>query len=199
MSLFLQLIIFLQFQIFLPIQCHHPTDIKLSEIGNFGHIRKARKNVPEHYHIGVDIKRPSKNYDNEPIFALAGGVVISVRDDGPFAQIIIEHFQKGFKFWTLYEHISGIAVKVNDKVKAGFPIARFMNREELNKYGWQFDHFHLEVLKIKPMPLKPDKMHPERFYTSYSLICFKKEDLDKYYYEPLSFIEKYFSSYHPHK
>jgi hypothetical protein len=192
------LYIFLQFQIILPIQCQHPSDIKLSEIGDFGHIRKARKNVPEHYHTGIDIKRPSKNYTNEPVFTLADGVIISVRDDGPFAQIIIEHLQNRLKFWTLYEHISGIAIKVNDKVKAGFPIARFMNREELNKYGWQFDHFHLEVLKIKPMPLKPDNKHPERFYTSYSLICYKKEDLDKYYYEPLSFFEKYSTSNAPH-
>lgn len=29
-----------------------------------------------------------------------------------------------------------------------------MNTQELNTYGWQFDHVHFEILKIKPQPLK---------------------------------------------
>ena len=70
------------------------------------------------------------------------------------------------------------------------PIAQFMNKNELNKLGWQFDHFHLEILKVKPLPLKPEAKHPERFYTSYLLKCFRKEELDRYYFNPLDFLRK---------
>jgi len=181
-------------QVFLPIEISDRKDIsklKLSEIGAFGLVRKPRLNIPEHLHTGIDIKRPNKNFSDEPIFPIAKGKVISVRNDGPYANIIIEHEFDNLKFWTLYEHISGIKVKVNDFVNPNSAIARFMNKEELNKNGWQFDHFHLEVLKVKPMPLKPIKDYPERFFKSYSLVCYNDHDLNKYYYNPLEFFQKH--------
>lgn len=179
-------------QLFLPISVKDRKDfskIQLTAIGSFGLMRKERKTVREHLHTGIDIKRPNNNYASEPIFPLSNGKVISKRTDGAYAQLMIEHENGSKKFWTIYEHISGIQVKVNDKVDTDHPIARFMNREELNKLGWQFDHFHLEVLKVKPYALIPDKNHPERFYSSYSLICFTKQDLGKYYYDPMEFIK----------
>jgi hypothetical protein len=163
--------------------------IQLTEIGKFGIFRKARKNVPAHLHTGIDIKRPVNNYGNEPIFPISEGKVISKRTDGAFAQLIIEHDIKNRKIWSLYEHISGIKVSVNDLVTPEKPIARFMNKQELNKYGWQFDHFHLEVLKVKPLRLTPSKAHPERFYNAFSLICHTKEELLAYYWDPIRFIE----------
>ena len=185
--------IFFQDQILLPINIKNRKDIceiQLTTIGAFGLVRKERKTVPSHLHTGIDIKRPTTNYDNEPIFPLASGKVISKRTDGPYAQLIIEHELNSRKFWTIYEHIAGIKVKLNDIVDPEQPIARFMNKAELNKYGWQFDHFHLEILKVKPLKLIPEKSLPDRFYNSYSLICFKKEDLDKYFYNPLDFIRQ---------
>jgi hypothetical protein len=185
------MLIFHQQQILLPIDIKNRKDIskiQLTAIGKFGLVRKERKTVPSHLHTGIDIKRPTENYDNEPIFPLSEGIVISKRTDGAYAQLIIEHQLNNKKYWTIYEHISGIKVNVNDLVKPEQAIARFMNKAELNHLGWQFDHFHLEVLKVKPMKLIPSKLHPDRFYNSYSLICFKKEDLDKYYYNPLDFI-----------
>ena len=170
---------------------HHLSESKLSDIGDFGLLRKPRPNVPQHYHTGIDIKRPNNNYINEPIYPIGKGTVISKRDDGPYANIIIEHESEGFKFWSLYEHVAGIIVKVNDLVDPKKPIARFMNKEELNKNGWQFDHFHLEILKVKPIPLKPTKNYPERFYNSYSLVCYTTEVLEKYYYNPLKFLKEY--------
>lgn len=194
--LFLLCFVFHSFkaQIYLPIDLGNRNDIskvKLSDIGDFGLLRKPRPNVPQHFHTGIDIKRPNNNYINEPIYPIAKGKVISKRDDDPYANIIIEHESEGFKFWSLYEHVAGIIVKVNDVVDPKKPIARFMNKEELNKNGWQFDHFHLEILKVKPIPLKPTKNFPERFYNSYSLVCYTGDDLEKYYYNPLNFFKEH--------
>ena len=176
---------------FLPINSGNRKDvsqIQLTEIGKFGLIRKERKTVPSHLHTGIDFKRPTKNYENEPIFVIATGKIISKRTDGPYAQLIVEHTIDNKTFWTVYEHIAGITAKLNETVKPDKPIARFMNKAELNKYGWQFDHFHLEILKIKPMPIKPEKAHLERLFNSYTLICYKPSDLDKYYYNPIPFL-----------
>jgi hypothetical protein len=186
-------LILFQEPILVPVNIKDRKDIskiQLTPIGTFGLVRKERKTVPSHLHTGIDIKRPTANYNNEPVFPLSEGKVISKRTDGPYAQVIIEHELNGRKFWTIYEHIAGIKVNVNDIVDPEKAIARFMNKAELNQYGWQFDHFHLEILKIKPMKLIPVKSHPDRFYNSYSLICFKKEDLDKYYYDPMDFISR---------
>lgn len=163
--------------------------IQLTKIGQFGILRKARPNIPEHYHTGIDIMRPTGNYISEPIFPIVKGQVISKRTDGPYANLIIEHKINGAKFWSLYEHIAGIKVGVGDIVDHQSPIARFMNKAELNRFGWQFDHFHLEVIKTKPERIKPDTKNPERFFISYSLICYNIYDLNKYFYNPIDFLK----------
>lgn len=165
-------------------------NIRLTEIGEFGVWRTDRPGIPGHFHTGIDIVRPSANYYDEPVLSAAEGLVISRRDDGPYAQLIIEHHVKGMVFWTVYEHVSGIQVSVSDRVDAGMPIARFMNGAELNRYGWQFDHFHFEVLKIRPLELAPYPATPERHYKSYSLQCFTKDDLRSYFYHPIEFFEQ---------
>ncbi len=165
------------------------SQIHLTKIGQFGLVRKARNNIPEHYHTGIDIKRPNNNYDTEPIFSIAKGKVISKRTDGPYANLIIEHEINGRKLWTLYEHISGIKVNVSDMVDTDTPMARFMNTDELNRFGWQFDHFHFEIIKFKPMRIIPDKNNPERFFNSYTLICYNIDDLHKYYFDPIEFFK----------
>jgi murein DD-endopeptidase MepM/ murein hydrolase activator NlpD len=179
-------------QTMLPVEVNDRRDvstIRLTTIGKFGIPRKARKNIPAHLHTGIDIKRPRPNYENEPIFPVANGVVISKRDDGPYAQLIIEHSVNNRKFWTVYEHIAGISARVNDVVQPGKPIARFMNTSELNRYGWQFDHFHFEVLKEKPQPIVPGKNTPERFFNSYSLVCYSEKDLLRYFHDPKAFLQ----------
>jgi Peptidase family M23 len=190
--LFCFFIVDFQGPVLLPVNSNNRKDvskIRLTEIGKYGLLRKARKNVPAHLHTGIDIKRPHANYDNEPVFPMAEGRVISIRRDGAYAQVIIAHSFKNEKYWTLYEHVSGIKVHVNDVVGPMRPIAVFMNKKELDTYGWQFDHFHFEILKMKPLTLKPDKNHPERFYLSYSLVCFETKDLEKYYYDPMEFLK----------
>jgi len=164
-------------------------NLKLTEIGKFGIQRKERPGIPSHYHTGIDIKRPSNNYKDEPIYPIFEGIVISIREDGPYAQLIIEH-KSNHKFWTVYEHIAGIKVDLFEKVSSNTPIARFMSRSELDKYGWQFDHFHFEILKVQPIKLKPDKSKPERLFASYTLSCRSIKELNTYFYDPMSFFNK---------
>ena len=162
--------------------------VELTEIGRFGLMRKARPRVPAHLHTGIDIKRPNMNYNNEPIFPAAKGRVISYRDDGPYAQIIIEHtFSNSNPIWTVYEHVAGINVKLGENVDPDTRIARFMNKDELNQYGWQFDHIHFEVMRVKPIPLKPDKKRPFRHYGTYCLVCYHPFQLARRYYNPFDF------------
>lgn len=178
----------------LPIDCLDRTDIsliELTEIGNFGELRKARPGIPEHFHTGIDIKRPKPNFTNEPIYAITEGIVMSVRTDGPYALIIIEHNNNENIFWTEYEHIAGIEVKVGDNVNENTRIARFMNLEELNKYGWQFDHFHFEILKMHPKKLNPTNKQPQYIFGTYNLICYTLDTLNNKYYNPISFLDKF--------
>ena len=176
---------------FLPIKVDNRQSwekVRLTSIGRFGIKRKARPNIPAHLHTGVDLKRPNDNYVNEPIFPVAKGKVISLRDDGPYAQIIIEHIlEDSSLIWTVYEHVAGIKVRLGEFVNPYRPIARFMSRDELEKYGWQFDHVHFEIMKVKPKPLNTDRKRPYRYYGTYSLECYNRLDLKKRYYDPKKF------------
>ncbi|MCP4692834.1 MAG: M23 family metallopeptidase [Desulfobacterales bacterium] len=165
-------------------------EIRLTSIGRFGLPRKARPGIAAHLHTGADIRRPVDNYHHEPIFPIGRGEVISLRDDGPFAQIIIAHeYGNQATVWSVYEHIAGITVSVGDHVSPYNPIARFMNRDELDRYGWQFDHVHLEIMKKKPRPLKPDPGTPYRFFGTYWRECRNTADLEKYYHDPGEFLK----------
>ncbi len=162
--------------------------VRLTKIGAFGLMRKARPRVPAHYHTASDFMRPGNNYEDEPIFPAARGRVISQRDDGPFAQLIVEHVSSSNDtLWTVYEHIAGLRVIVGDTVNPFTPIGRFMTKKELNKYGWQFDHLHFEIMKHRPRPLQPTKKTPMRRFKVYNLECYKKADLEKYYHAPQEF------------
>ena len=166
-------------------------EIKLSKIGQFGLMRKSRAGIPAHYHTGIDIIRPIDNYHDEPMFPIASGKVISKCDDGPFSNLIIEHEYQDTKFWSLYEHITGIIVNLNDYVDPNQPIAHFMNKVELDCYGWQFNHLHLEILKVEPVNLKPNDAHSELCYRAYTLLCYTINDLNKYYYNPIEFLQTF--------
>ncbi|MBT3208540.1 MAG: M23 family metallopeptidase [Bacteroidetes bacterium] len=183
------------FECYLPINIENRQSwetVHLTSIGQFGVMRNARPNVPAHHHTGIDFKRPNDNYENEPIFPIMHGIIISFRDDGPFAQIIIEHNNENQNtVWSVYEHVAGISVSVGDFVNPNYSIARFMNKNELEQYGWQFDHLHFEILKIKPRHLKPNKKIPFRFFGTYCLECYDISDLDKYYYNPMEYFKNW--------
>lgn len=161
----------------------------LTEIGQFGITRKARPDIPEHLHTGIDIRRPMPIYQEDiPIYAIAPGIVISLRSDGPFAQIIIEHRYENIIFWTLYEHVSEINVELHDRVSKQSQIARFFNTAELGKFGWQFNHFHFEVLRVPPLKINPSGDNQKRNFRSYTLECYSEKELDRYFYNPIEFL-----------
>ncbi len=165
-------------------------EIRLTRIGNFGINRKARPGIPAHLHTGIDILPPNKNYySNEPIFPIAKGIVISKRTDGPYAQLIIEHDQSDRVFWTVYEHIAEIQVELFQPVDTNTPIARFFMANELDKIGWQFNHFHFEILKKQPIKIEIEAGKPERLFNSFSLICYTKESLHSHFYDPIKFLK----------
>ena len=166
------------------------TELTLTQIGAFGIMRKARPQVQQHLHTGIDIMRPNKNYNKEFIYPIADGVIISKRTDGPYAQLIVEHEVNNDTFWTVYEHIAGIQVELYEPVNPQQPIARFFNLKELDKFGWQFDHFHFEVLKIRPISIKPSFDNPERHFNSYTLSCQTTSQLQKHYYNPSRFLSE---------
>ena len=64
-----------------------------------------------------------------------------------------------------------------------------MNKSELNKYGWQFNHFHFEILKIPPKKIKPGNTQPQHIFKTYNLVCYTFEDLQNFYYDPLELLE----------
>lgn len=194
--LFTLLLLHMEFppnETFLPVRVTDRQDVRLlelTEIGAFGVWRKDRPGIPAHFHTGIDVKRPSNDYQEEPIFPVASGVVISIRRDGPYAQVIIEHMNQGQFYWTVYEHIAGIQVSLHDEVSPHRPIARFFNRQELDTYGWQFDHFHLEVLRQEPFLLSPTEAHPDRHFAAYSLNCTTEQLLEEKYINPIRFLSQ---------
>jgi len=166
--------------------------LQLTAIGAYAAYRPERPGIPAHLHTGIDIRRPTKNYFDEPVYAIASGQVISVRRDGPFAQVIIEHyFPEIGRTWSVYEHIAGISCSPGDTVNPFIPIARFMNRPELEQHGYQFDHLHLEILKQPPKPALPSPELPDRLFSTYNLICYTEKDLSYYYINPLQFFNNY--------
>jgi murein DD-endopeptidase MepM/ murein hydrolase activator NlpD len=182
---------------YLPINAQDRTSVKelrLTSIGAFGHIRKARPGVSTHLHSGIDILRPGNNYTDEPVFAAGEGTIISMRDDGPLAQVIVMHQGPDDTVWTVYEHIAGISVEPGDRVSHRTTIGRFFNEKELSLYGRQFDHLHFEIMHVAPKALAPTGNLPFRRYASWALQCTTPSGLTAKYHDPMTFLSHYGSN-----
>ncbi len=166
------------------------SEVRLTPIGRFGIERRARPKIPAHLHTGVDIRRPRGSGGEEPVFPAAPGVVVSVRDDGPFAQVIVEHrLPDGRGVWSVYEHVAGIAVAPGDTVSPLVPIARFLNLGELDRHGHQFDHLHFEIMRTPPTALPPDPGLPRRRFATRALECHDRALLERHYFDPRALLE----------
>lgn len=164
--------------------------LRITPIGDFGRPRKARPRAPAHLHAGLDFMRPGSYSREAAVHPIGPGVVISVRDDGPFAQIMVAHGPPGKAGpWSVYEHVAGIKVRPGDKVTPQLPMARFMTRAELDRYGWQFDHLHLEILKTAPKAIRPTERLPHRRFSSYNLGCRNEAELAMHFADPARFLD----------
>ncbi|MFP4680239.1 MAG: M23 family metallopeptidase [Chitinispirillaceae bacterium] len=173
-------------------------EIHLTELGVFGMMRKERPGIGTLHHTGIDIRRPDSSYSDQPIYPAAPGEVISVREDGPYGQIIIRHDDDTHgELWTVYEHIGSIVVSPGDKVFPDFPIAYFFTTEELDQYGWQFNHVHFEIVKSPPRRVEPSFDLPDRHYISYTLECLTREQLGRYMIDPMEFFREKFGEKAP--
>lgn len=162
-------------------------DVQLTEIGHFGHYRPPRPGIPEHLHTAIDLRRPSDDYINEPIFPIGKGRVISFRDDGPYAQIIIEHIHGDDTLWSVYEHLGAVEVMIGQRVDENDRIGRFMNSVQLDRYGHHFDHLHLEIMKKHPPLREPHPTQEFLRYGTYALVCYTQRELYSHYYAPHQF------------
>lgn len=164
--------------------------VRITPIGEFGRPRKARPEAPAHLHAGLDFMRPGSCSREAGVYPVGPGTVISVRDDGPFAHIMVAHGQPDKAGpWSVYEHVAGIKVRPGDKVTPRLPMARFMARAELDRYGWQFDHLHLEILKAAPKPIRPTERLPERRFSSQNLGCRNEAELARRFSDPARFLD----------
>lgn len=162
--------------------------IHLTDIGSFGALRTARHHVPRHYHTGIDILRPTDNYQNEPVFPALEGKVVSLVDNGPYSQVILEHFWQGKPYWTVYEHFQLRPLRVGQPVLRTDTLGFFFGKDALNRFGWQFDHLHFEINRLQPMAVKPDPQHPQRFFLSYAVRCYTLKELHTHLLDPEAFL-----------
>jgi murein DD-endopeptidase MepM/ murein hydrolase activator NlpD len=160
---------------------------KITTIGTFGAIRKARVSIPAHYHTGVDLVRPDTTYRNNPVFPASAGKVISILDNGPYSQVIVRH--ERCNIWTVYEHIH-VYIKDTVEVSPFDTIGFLFNSEELKKYGTQFNHLHFEIMKVDPPRIAPLPQFPLRVFKTYSILCISQADLYSKMEDPLRFISQ---------
>ncbi|MUP41816.1 peptidoglycan DD-metalloendopeptidase family protein [Christiangramia aestuarii] len=103
----------------------------------------ANRNI----HIGLDVWVPAYSDIISPL----DGKVHSFRDNDDFGDygptIILEHFENGRKFFTLYGHLSRASLqdlKKGDKVKAGQKIAELGDFHENGDYA---PHLHFQIME----------------------------------------------------
>ena len=173
----------------LPIKTEDRTDwstVNLEHDANFKALRAPFDSVKLHYHTGIDIQNRNPIQAGEPVYAIAAGKVIAIEDAPPQRRITIEHrLTNRKKVWSVYIHIIDERVKVGDAVDTETAIARLMTPQELETFGWEYNHVHLEILKKLP----PDV---SEFYQRKTFTCYAEKDVNKFFYDPQEFLKKQF-------
>jgi hypothetical protein len=127
------------------------------------------------FHPGTDMNKDGTSYDkdlNEPVYAAADGVVVEAAWFAMWGNLImVEHsFADGTKVWTVYAHLSTMAVK------KGSPVVRRQFIGQVGKGdGTLFAHLHFEVRKLYNAP---------QFFPCGKSLQFVKDN----YYDPLLFV-----------
>lgn len=137
-----------------------------------------------HLHTGIDLMKSIHNVGAK-IYAASNGRVVSIYAREPHKAVMVMHqLASGETIYSVYVHITDIQVSIGETVDSNTFIARLMNAEQLNKYGWEFNHVHFEILRGKPRIETPGK------YLSYSVLCNTQEEVNKHFYNPVSFFHR---------
>jgi Peptidase family M23 len=124
------------------------------EGGQYGFVRDPKGTaggvVYTRFHEGIDIRSLHRDTNGEPldeVRAIAGGKVVHVNLVPGYSNygkyVVIEHRWDGSNYYSLYGHLSSIAVQPGETVTRGYPIAVMgytgtgINRERA--------HLHLEL------------------------------------------------------
>ena len=124
------------------------------EGGQYGFVRDPKSTgggvIYTRFHEGIDIRSVHRDANGEPqdeVRAIADGEVVHVSPVAGYSNygkyIVIEHRWSGSSYYSLYAHLSSIAVQPGETVKRGQPIAVMgytgtgINRERA--------HLHLEL------------------------------------------------------
>jgi hypothetical protein len=152
----------------------------------FKNLRAPFGTVKLHYHTGIDLQNGAMKSSGEPVYAIATGKVIAIEDPPPQRRITIQHLlPNGEKVWSIYIHIIDEKVNVADIVDSETVIARLMNAAELEGYGQEYDHVHLEIMKKMP-PYFVD------FNQRKTFTCYSSQQVDEYFYNPEEFLKNHF-------
>lgn len=129
-----------------------------------------------HKHAGIDIKGDWR----ETVFAIAEGEVIFISNWDKTGAVIIRHrLPDGNTLYSKYVHIRDVQVNVGDRVTPQTRLGRLFDRQEFGRSGYKHNHLHLEIRKSYS-----DKGRA----SSYSMSL---EQLNRYCYNPLKFMQKY--------
>ena len=89
-----------------------------------------------------------------------------------------------------YEHIAGLNVSVHDWVTPARPIARsWIRKSWINMVGSSIT-FISRFWKSHRYLWNSIRLSLSVFFNSYSLVCYSKSDLDRAFYDPLTFLRK---------
>ncbi|MBN2089576.1 M23 family metallopeptidase [candidate division KSB1 bacterium] len=139
-------------------------------------------------HTGLDLQNGGQNGTlggpGENVFAIAAGVVIKISGSLPNKRIVIEHkLPDGRTVWSSYLHIAEPQVREGEQVTSQTVIARRLNFAELRRYGRAYNHLHFEIFKKLPVPRN-------NHYTWMSQFCYNSGQVDKYFYDPVTFLKE---------
>lgn len=151
--------------------------------------RNSYNNQPR-LHTGIDMQNGgeagTRGGPGELVYSMGPGIVLGTFDRLPNRRVVIEHtFENAPKVWTAYVHINESLVSPGEWVDAYSPIARRMNRQELRRYGEQYNHVHIEVMKKLP-PIVNGQYQWMTFH------CYAPKQVQEYFYNPKTFLLEHF-------
>lgn len=144
-------------------------------ISAYGDFRSSYQ--PGHLHAGIDLAGDFK----ERVFSIGRGRVVHIFRQFPHKTIVIQHYHPdGTSVYSVYTHVEEIDVEKGDWVDSDTPLARLLDREELEKADFGTpNHLHLEIRTS----------YEDEGSASYSSMT--REELDRFCVDPLVFFEKH--------